>query len=883
MVLDKKRGLSEKEAKERLQKYGFNELKEKRSDSPTRIFLRQFRGNWIVYLLFIVMIISFLLKKTITGFTIFAVISIVIFVGFIQEYRAEKVIKKLKEMIVPTSIVIREGKEKEISSRELVPGDIVLLRSGEKIPADCLILEEKDLLVNEAVLTGESKEIRKKAAKDMKNYNDENMLFMGTFVISGKCIAMVLHTGMNTRFGKIAGMISEAEKETPLIKKSNKIAKYMVITAIVSSLLVGLIILIREPSPFSKETLVNILILVIALSVAAFPEGFPIALITALSVGAHRMAKKNAIVNKISIIETLGEITVICVDKTGTITKGEMTVKKIFADNRFFNVSGSGYEAKGEILFRGKKVDLEKEPTLKLLILTSVLCNDAKIERTGEDFTYKVSGTPTEAALLILGAKAKVFKEDLSYTRIEEIPFTSERKIMSVLCKTKKEQFVFSKGAVEVLLNKCKFVHKREGIFTLTEREKKRILEINRELTSNMFRTIGFAYKKSESSKRENFEKNLVFLGLVALEDPPREEVKEAIKMCKEANIKVKMITGDDRNTALAIAKEIGLPIKKCIEGEELEKLTEEEIYDIIEDITIFARVKPEHKLKIVKALKKRGEVVIMTGDGVNDAPALKEAHIGIAVGKGGTDVAREASDLVLKDNNFYTIVEALKEGRTIFKNIRKFVSYQLSVNFAQLSVLFFGVLLAPLLGWVAPILLALQILFMNLVTDDLPAITLALNPSSPDIMKEKPRKETRILYKDLIIWMMIAGLLMCFFTLLSYYVSFNILKKPTEYARTTALLTLITLIIVNAFNFRSFRKKILTRSPFINKWLAYTSLISILATYFVIYHLNKIFETVPIKIEGWVIAFAFGFLLALIFDILKDINNKKRFLNLEY
>ncbi|MEM2090018.1 MAG: HAD-IC family P-type ATPase, partial [Candidatus Pacearchaeota archaeon] len=305
MVLDKKRGLSEKEAKERLQKYGFNELKVKKLDSPTRIFLRQFKGNWIVYLLFIVMIISFLLKKTITGFTIFAVISIVIFVGFIQEYRAEKVIKKLKEMIVPTSIVIREGKEKEISSRELVPGDIVLLRSGEKIPADCLILEEKDLLVNEAVLTGESKEIRKKAAKDMKNYNDENMLFMGAFVISGKCIAMVLHTGMNTRFGKIAGMVSEAEKETPLIKKSNKIAKYMVITAIISSLLVGLIILIREPSPFAKETLVNILILVIALSVAAFPEGFPIALITALSVGAHRMAKKNAIVNKISIIETL--------------------------------------------------------------------------------------------------------------------------------------------------------------------------------------------------------------------------------------------------------------------------------------------------------------------------------------------------------------------------------------------------------------------------------------------------------------------------------------------------------------------------------------------------------------------------------------------------
>lgn len=875
------KGLSKKEARKRLREYGFNEIKETTFVSPLRILLRQIKNNLIIYLLFAAMLVAFFVGKLITGYTILGVIFIVVFVSFIQEYRAEKVIKALKEMLVPVSIVIREGKEQEIPSREIVPGDIILLRSGEKIPADCLILEEKELLVNEAVLTGESKEIRKIAIKDIKKFSEENMLFMGSFVITGKGMAKVLHTGMNTRFGQIAGMISEAEKELPLLKKTNKIAKYMVIAAIIFSVLTGLLMLSRTATPFSKELLINVLMLVIALCVSAFPEGLPVVLVTALSTGAHRMAKKNAIINRMSIIETLGETTVICTDKTGTITKGEMTIKKIFADNKLFNVSGIGYEARGEFFYEGKKIDIKKEYALDLSMKAAVLCNDSKIERTGEDSVYRVSGTPTEAALLIMAAKAGIFREDLDAIRIEEIPFSSERKIMSVLCKFEKKKYIFSKGAVEILLDKCKFIQRGENIFRLTDRERKRILKVNKEFTSSMLRTLALAYKKNPLLKKDHFEKELIFLGLVGMEDPPREEVKEAIRLCKKAGIKVKMITGDDKETALAISKEIGLS-GNTIEGYELDKITGEELSKIVKDITIFARVRPEHKLKIVDALKRNGEIVTMTGDGVNDAPALKEAQIGVAMGKGGTDVSRAVADLTLKDNNFSTIIAAVREGRTIFKNIRKFVSYQLSVNYAELAILFLGVLLAPLFGWGVPILLALQILFMNLVTDDLPAITLALNPASKDVMKEKPRKKQEILNKDLIKWMIISGICMAGLTLFSFFISFNVLNRPLEYSRTTALVTLIMLEIANAFNFRSFRKKVFSHNVFANKYLVYASIVSITATFFVVYFLNNIFETAPIGIESWLIGIVAGFFIVLIFDILKEINNKRKIFKLE-
>ncbi len=875
-----KRGLLQKEAEKRLRKFGFNEIRDVSLASPIKILVRQIKKNYMAYLLFLAMLISIFVGEIITALVISTVIFIIIIVGFVQEFRAEKAIKALKNMLMPISIVIRDDKEKEILSKNLVPGDMVILRTGEKIPADCILLEEKDLLVNESILTGESSEVKKTIAKSIDKYSDKNILFMGSFIVNGKAIGQVIHTGMSTKFGSIAGMISTAEKELPLQNKINSISKYMSIVAVVFSILTGGLMIIMNP--FSDSLVINALILIIALTVSAFPEGFPVVLITALASGAHRMAKKDAIVSRMSIIETLGETTVICSDKTGTMTKGEMTVKKIFTDNELIDVSGAGYEASGDFFVDNNKINLDKNKILSLLIKSAVLCNDARIERTGEDNIYRTFGTPTEASLLIMAAKAGFHKEDLNFKRIEEIPFNSERKIMSVLCKDEDKKIVYSKGAIEILLNKCRFVQRHNGIFRLTEFEKNRILKINKKMTLDTLRTLSFAYKEAKSSSKDHFNDNLIFLGLVGIEDPPREGVKESIRLCKIAGIKVKMITGDNKETAISIANRIGLH-GRVFTGDEMEKLTTEELSKIVNEIVIFARVKPEHKIKIVHALKMNKEIVTMTGDGVNDAPALKEAHIGVAMGKNGTDVSRAAADMTLRDDNFITIVNAIKEGRTIFKNIRKFVSYQLSCNYAELGVLFFGVLLSPLLGWQIPLLLALQILFMNLVTDDLPAITLALTPSSADIMKEKPRRRENILNKAHIIWFGIAGLLMCIITLLSFYVSFNLLGQNFEYARTTALVTLILLEIANAYNFISFRKKVSLSSLKVNIYLFYASIISIIATLAIIYApLNKVFGTVPIGINNWIIAILASLSIIIIFDIFKYINKKKEFLKLE-
>ncbi len=868
-------GLTEKEAEKKFEEYGPNELKEVAKFSLLKILLRQIKNNFIIYLLFVAMFLSFFVGKSVTAYTILAVIILVISTGFFQEYKAEKAISALKKMIMPVSIVIRAGKEIEIPSREIVPGDIIILRTGEKVPADCLILESKELRVDESILTGESQEVKKFEAKSEKHYEKENQLFMGTLIINGRCMVKVLRTGMSTEFGKIAGMISAAEKELPLQKKINGITKYMVFVALTVSILTGIIMLIRNV-PLSSELLIEVLIVVIALSVSAFPEGFPVVLMTTLASGAYRMAQKNAIVNRMSIIETLGETTVICSDKTGTITTGEMTVKQIFCDNKLFEISGAGYEATGEFLYDDKKVDVQKNNSLNLLLKAGTLCNDSKIERKGTDNEYSIKGTPTEAALLITSAKAGIFRDDLRFLREGEVPFNSERKIMSVAIKEKREHYVYSKGAPEILLKNCKFIQREDGIFTLLERDRKLIIKMNQELASKSLRTLAVAYKKVKSSSENSFEKELVFLGLVGMEDPPREEVKDAIKLCYAAGINVKMITGDNKETAVAIAKQINLKKGEILEGWELDELNDKELFKVVKNAVVFARVKPEHKLRIVKALKENGEIVTMTGDGVNDAPALKESHIGVAMGIGGTDVTREVADLTLKDDNFATIVSAVKEGRTIFNNIQKFVTYQLSCNYAELFVIFFGILL----GLPLP-LLALQILFMNLVTDNFPAITLGFNSSSQDVMNKKPRKKSHILDKKLISLILIGGTIIGIICLGIFYFVLEVLNQELVVARTTTLVALIFFEIGHAFNFRSFRKGVLNRSPFVNKYLVYASLISLLATFLIVYTpLNKIFETAPIGWLNLLIAFFASLTIIFIFDIMKakkgDLSQKR-------
>ena len=871
------KGLSEKEAERLIKKYGYNEIKDTSKVSVYKILLRQIRGNFVIYLLLIAMLISLFVGKNITAYTILVVISVSIFTGFLQEYKAENAIKALKEMVIPLSRVIRGGKEQEILSKELVPGDILILRTGQKIPADCLLVEENDLLVNEAILTGESSEVKKYSTKNFKDFNEKNTIFMGSFVINGRCIAKVIHTGMNTNFGKIAGMISSAEKELPLQKKINRISAYMVIISIVISVLTGIFMLLISPQ-IDKEFLINVLIIVLAICVSAFPEGFPVVLIATLASGANTMAKKNAIVNRMSIIETLGETTVICADKTGTITEGEMTVKKLFINNSLIEITGAGYKAEGEFLEDNRPIMPKNNYLLNLLLKASVLCNDSQIERTGEDEEYKIIGNPTEASLLILAAKAGLFKEDIKSIRKEEISFSSERKLMTVLCEEGRDKFIYTKGAAEILLSKCSFIQEKNRIFKLTNKTRERILNENKGLATKSFRTLALAYKTVDSVIKEDFEKDLVFLGIIAMEDPPRVEVKEAIRLCLNAGIKLKMITGDNKETALAIAGQIGLH-GKVMEGSEIDQISDEEFSSVVNTISIFSRVKPEHKLRIVKALKKNGEIVTMTGDGVNDAPALKEAHIGIAMGKKGTDVSRSVADLTIKDDNFSTIVSAIKEGRTIFNNIRKFVAYQLSCTLAELLILFLGILIAPLLGWQVPILLALQILFMNIVTDNLPAIGLGFNQSSNDIMGDKPRKNSAILNTSIIKVLLFTGSLMTLLVLGSFYISYNIFNLDTITSRTIALVSLISLEIANAFNFRSFRKGVLTRSPLINKPLFYLSLVSAIATLIILYTpLNIIFEVAPLTFSQWIIPLSLGFSIILAYDMIKIISVKTRF-----
>lgn len=909
-----KRGLTEAEVLKRRQQYGLNEIKEISRLNAFKIFLRQIKSNFIVYLLFGAMLLSFFVGKAVTAYVILFVIVMVIGVGFVQEYKADKAIKTLKKMIVPISIAIRDGKEKDLPSSELVPDDIIVLRSGEKVPADCIIIEAKELLVDEAVLTGESKEVRKEPAADkmlverstktdlkinveknslpnhQKN-SERNFLFMGSFIISGRCVAKVIRTGMDTRFGKIAALISTAEKELPLQKKVNKIAKYMVIVALVVSVLTGLLMLFHSQD-FSYSFLASVLVLIIALSVSAFPEGLPVVLIVSLAFGARHMAKQNAIVNRMSIIQTLGETTVICSDKTGTITKGEMTVRQIFTDEKIIEVEGAGYEAKGRFLFGEQELkplsrtnfnsnlnhnSNSTNSVLFSLLKAAVLCNDSRIERTGENHLYRGVGTPTEVALLILGAKAGIFKDDLKFTRREEIPFTSERKMMSVLCAEEKKVSVFVKGAPEIVLDKCRFIQKQKGIFPLNGLERQKIKKAIQAMTAKTFRTLALARKEKINGI---LEENLIFLGLVGMEDPPREGVKEAIAHCQQAGIEVKMITGDNKETAAAIAQEVHLA-GKVMDGQELDAIPDAKLLKIIKQFTIFARVRPEHKLRIVRALKSCGEIVTMTGDGVNDAPALKEAHIGVAMGRSGTDVSREVADLTLKDDNFTTIVTAIEEGRTIFRNIKKFVTYQLSCNLTELLVLFLGVLFAPLLGWQIPLLLAIQILFVNLVTDNLPAITLGLNPPSNDVMLEKPRKGAELLTKEMLTLLFFTGILIAFFVMSVFYISFNVFQEDGKIARTVALVSLILLEIASAFNFRSFRKGVLNRSPLANIYLFYASLISIGATIAIIHTpLNKIFETASLSLSGWILALAPAVALIIIFDILKFINNKIRLFN---
>lgn len=844
------KGLNEDEAKKRLKKFGPNELITKRKLSVPIIFLRQF-SSFLVLMLLIAGIISFLIARTIDTSVIFVFLFIITILGFTQEYRAEKVMEALKKLAAPKATVIREGRRTEIPANELVPGDIILLEEGDIVPADSRLIEVVNLKIDESSLTGESIPITKdiKLLKDVELAERRNMIFLGTTVSYGRAKAIVVSTGIQTEIGHIARLIQAEKRDiTPLQVQLNKFGKRLMILILVLSTVAFLIGVLREIDIFVM------FFTAVALLVSAVPQGLPVIITIALALGMHTMAKHNALIRRLVAVETLGCATVICADKTGTMTTNEMTVRKIFCDHKMISISGVGFEPKGKFS--------SLDESVKLLLKIGSLCNDASLEFKEEK--WRIFGDPTEGALLVAAAKADLWREKIetSYTRIAEFPFSSERKMMTTVHKTSDKILAFVKGAPEIILELCSNINENGKIRKITEDDRKKILDSLHQMTGNGLRVLAFAYKEMEKAifTPGHVEKNLIFVGLAGMIDPPRPEVRKAVELCKQAGIKIIMLTGDHKLTAIAIAKDLDLlESSEVLTGLELDKLSDQELEKKIENISVFARVSPSHKLRIVKALQKRGHVVSVTGDGVNDAPALKKADIGVAMGVKGTDVAKEASEMILTDDNFATITKAVEEGRGIYDNIRKFVRYVLAVNLTEI----FLVSIAVFAGLPLP-LLPLQILWINLLTDGAPALSLAIDPKDPEIMKRRPREKKHTILHNMIFFVVTAACLsllvgMGIFTWHCTQGFTMICEEGTDAlakARTMAFTASITFQMFFLFNCRSEKLSAFRLNPFSNKWLIFAVIITFLLQAMVIYvpFFNSIFGTVPIGLFDWAI-----------------------------
>lgn len=736
-----RKGLSSADAQERQQQFGQNQLEAGEKISAVKILLNQF-NNFVVWILIVTTLISAFLGEYIDAAVILVILILIGVIGFIQEYRAEHAIEALMKLSSPHAIVVRNNEKKEIESKDLVPGDILLLEAGNKISADARLIESINLEVQEAALTGESLPVKKhsNALPEKTSLADrKNMVYAGTIVTSGRAVAVVTGIGMKTEIGKIAALMQKTEHElTPLQKKMDALGRqigYIVIGISIVVFVVGLLL--------HKASLLEMLRVAASLAVAAIPEALPMVVLVTLAAGTQRMLKRNALIRRLPSVETLGSTTVICTDKTGTLTKNEMTVKKLFVNGKFVDVSGSGYVTEGIFTFNGKPVRWHE---MELLMKIGTCCNDASLK------SGTVIGDPTEGALIVSAAKLGMVKEELDVElhRAGEIGFTSERKMMTTIHEHRGEFVAYSKGAPDVLLGKCSHALVDGMVRRLSGEMRQSILDANQQFASHALRVLGFAYKSVKANNGKGIgnilgegignnagneiEKEMIFVGLQGMIDPARDEIKAAIQKCHDAGIRVVMITGDHETTAKAVAKEIGLT-GDSLTGQKLDEM--EHLEDVVEHISIFARVNPEHKLKIIDALKKRGHTVAMTGDGVNDAPALKKADIGIAMGITGTDVAKEASSMILTDDNFASIVNAVEEGRGVYDNIRKYFAFLISGNIGEVLIIF----LAMISGLPVP-LTPKHLLLINLVTDGMPAMALSVDPYEPNAMSRKPRKQ---------------------------------------------------------------------------------------------------------------------------------------------
>lgn len=853
-------GLLDAEVTQRQKQYGLNQLKEKKGRTPLGIFFEQFK-DFIIWILIGASLVSGFLQEWVDALAIIAIVILNTILGFIQEYRAEKSLAALKKLSSPTAKVIRGRQRSIIASFELVPGDLIELEAGDNIPADArLVWLTSNFSVQEASLTGESTPVLKTVValeeKDIPLAERANMAYTGTFVASGKAKAIVAHTGMRTELGRIAVMIQEIGHEpTPLQKRLEEFGKWIVYLCFV---LVGLVFFLEW---LRGGKIIDVFLTAVSLAVAAIPEGLPAVVTIALALGVQRMVKRHALIRKLPSVETLGCATVICSDKTGTLTKNEMTAQAVFAGSQVFKISGVGYEPQGGFFLDEKPADQKQYPQLQKVLQAAVLCNGAQLVKNSAG--YKIIGDPTEAALLTAAAKAGIWKEqqEEEYVFIDEIPFDSERKKMTIVRKDKESTFAFVKGAPDILLEDCGYIEEGQTARRLTPEDKQEILRINNEFANSAMRVLAFARRNlgglPSPYEAEAVERELTFLGLIAMIDPPRPEVKEAVAKCKQAGIKTVMITGDHKNTAVAIARELGFFKESSLafSGEELDGLSDEALFDKIENIPVYARVSPEHKLRIVRAWRKAGHIVAMTGDGVNDAPAVKEADIGVAMGITGTDVTKEVSDMVITDDNFASIVAAVEEGRGIYDNIKKFMHYLLSCNAGEILVMF----ISSLIGLPVP-LLPIHILWVNLVTDGLPALALGVDPVEPGIMQRLPRKpDEPVVTKQRAFLMLTQGAFIAFCSLLAFGFVLFVEKEGIGRARTAAFIVLACSQLFHSFNCRSTSESIFKLGIFSNKKLIAAVLVSFFLQMAVVYlpFAQKVFKTEMLGAFDWFLVLA--------------------------
>jgi Ca2+-transporting ATPase len=856
MIGSRKEGLTEGEAGERFAKYGPNEIKKEKATPLWKLFIEQFE-NVLIVLLLIATAFSFLVGEALDAIVILAIVIASSILGFTEEYRAEKAVQLLKKLATPTAVIVRDSKEKTVSSSNIVPGDIIVLHAGDRVPADLRLFEVFNLKIDEASLTGESLPVGKKTDKVSadKIINDrKNMAFSGTVVTYGRGLGVAVATGMNTEFGKIAGIVQAEEKtETPFERRMNAIGKWLVLFMLAICAVVIVLGTVRGVPIFTM------ILTGISLAVAAVPEALPAVVTGALAIGMYEMAKKRAVVRKLPVVETLGSTSIICSDKTGTMTKGEMTVSRIYLDDKFVDVSGVGYEPKGSFSVEGEPIDSKKSDTLNQLLKVAFLCNDSKLYQ--ESGKYIVTGDTTEGALTVVAAKAGIIESTLKNKRINEIPFTSERKRMTTVhaLPETENKLVAMKGALEIVLERCKMIAKEGKALELTAEERKKISAVNERMASEGLRVLALAYKEEEEVPEKldekTFETNFVFLGLAGMIDKAREEAKDALRLCKNAGIKVVMITGDHKLTAVAVAKELSLIDEvnnMVLTGAELEKISDEEFDKIVESVKIYARVSPEHKMRIVKALKNKGYVVAMTGDGINDAMALKSSDIGVAMGITGTEVTKEVADMVLADDNFATIVSAIREGRRIFDNIKKYLAYLLQCNIAELGVLLVGTLMAMPLP-----LTAIQLLWINLTTDGLPALALGVDPPEADLMKRKPRllKAGVTSRRESLVYFVLIPIVLTIILLLNY--TWSLGNESVVEARTQLLTVMIVCELVIALSCRSLRHPIIKAGPLANKFLLIAITISFLMQLLILYNpsMYEPFDIIQPSLQDWSIA----------------------------